>query len=153
MIHESAKGKSMEYFTPKYILEDLGPFDLDVCTSRKRPFDSAKNHFEVEEGDALGKPWAGFVWCNPPYGVHVLPWVQKMIKHNNGIMLVFSRTETKWFFEIWENASDILFIKSRFFFYGTKHNSGNGMALVGFGDQAAQRLYNSRIKGKIIKLK
>lgn len=38
------------WFTPKEIIEALGPFDLDPCTVSFRPFDTAKNHIERDMG-------------------------------------------------------------------------------------------------------
>lgn len=35
--HQSAKMKNDEWLTPKYIIDALGPFDLDPCAPIQRP--------------------------------------------------------------------------------------------------------------------
>lgn len=94
------------------------------------------------------RPWAGMVWCNPPYGKAMELWLNRLATHNNGIALVFARTETKAFFKyVWPLASSLLFIKGRLTFNypdGTAPrkgaNSGGPSVLIGYGLEALQRL-------------
>ena len=96
---------------------------------------------------------------NPPYGKHLSSWLQRLALHNNGIALIFARTETKAFFQyVWPFASCILFIEGRITFLhvdGVKAsaNSGAPSVLVGYGEEAKFRLSKSKIKGKFITLK
>ena len=46
----SQTGKSNTWFTPKWILEALGEFDLDPCSQSFRPFDTARKHIEHDQG-------------------------------------------------------------------------------------------------------
>lgn len=90
-----------EWLTPPEIIHALGPFDLDPCAPIKRPWATAEQHFTIEDNGLL-KPWAGLVWCNPPYGNVAPAWFRRMREHGNGIMLTFARTETGHFFEsVW----------------------------------------------------
>jgi hypothetical protein len=71
--HQSAKMKNDEWLTPPEILRALGPFDLDPCAPIARPWETAAAHYTAED-DGLSKPWAGRVWCNPPFGREAVKW-------------------------------------------------------------------------------
>ncbi len=146
-----------EWLTPPYILKALGKFDLDPCAPIKRPWKIAKKHY-TKKDDGLSKVWKGRVWCNPPYGNQTAKWLSKCSLHKNAIVLIFARTETKMFFKyIWEQADAILFIKGRIKFYhnnGVQGDSaGAPSVLVAFGKRNVRALYESKIKGILIRLK
>ena len=106
-----------EWLTPPEIIQSLGTFDLDPCSPVNRPWDTANLHYTIED-DGLSKDWSGRVWCNPPYGTETGKWLKKLSDHNNGICLIFARTETSNFFNyVWNKASGIRFIKGRLKFY------------------------------------
>ena len=153
--HQSARAETTTWLTPPSILDALGPFDLDPCSPLDRPWDTAAKHYTIED-DGLAQQWGGFVWCNPPYGAEAAVWLERMAEHGNGIALIFARTETRMFFDhVWGKASSLLFIEGRLHFHyldGTraKANSGAPSVLVGYGDEAYQRLCTSGIAGTII---
>jgi len=153
--HQSANMGKDEWLTPPEIIASLGPFDLDPCSPINRPWDTAKKHYTIND-DGLSLPWNGFVWCNPPYGSETGKWLSKMANHNNGIALIFARTETKMFFDYgWDRSSSMLFIKDRLYFYhvnGTKasNNSGAPSVLIGYGEMAKERLKLSKIPGRYV---
>jgi len=62
----TATGKN-EWLTPPYILNSLGPFDLDPCAPIDPPWKMAENYYTIKD-DGLVQSWKGKVWCNPPYG-------------------------------------------------------------------------------------
>lgn len=64
--HFTTSGRT-EYLTPKYILDAIGPFDLDPCASIVRPWPTATKHY-TRFDDGLMQPWDGLVWLNPPFG-------------------------------------------------------------------------------------
>jgi hypothetical protein len=98
--HACTKANPQEWYTPKYILDALGIFDLDPCSPLVRPFDTAKVHY-TKADDGLAKPWSGRVWLNPPYDRKTIRlWMKKMADHRNGIALVFMRQGTRWFDEL-----------------------------------------------------
>jgi hypothetical protein len=86
---------SQEWYTPKYILDALGTFDLDPCAPVARPFDTAEKHY-TNEDDGLRHLWAGRVWLNPPYD-EIEIWMRCMARHGDGIALTFTRIGTHWF--------------------------------------------------------
>lgn len=156
--HHSAKMKNDEWLTPPEIIKSLCVFDLDPCSPINRPWNTANDHFTIKD-DGLTKEWKGKVWCNPPYGLQAIKWLNKLRKHNNGIALIFARTETKMFFtEVWNTADAVLFIKGRLFFHYVdgsvaKANAGAPSVLVAYGKENATILKNCEIPGKYIKLK
>ena len=153
--HESPKAKTVEWYTPPSVFEALNTeFDLDTCSPEGGiPWIPAKKYLTKKE-DGLVTPWDGFVWCNPPYGKATAVWLEKMQKHNNGIALVFSRTDCKWFHDYVATADVILFKKGRISFidiHGNKGDSGagNGSIFIGYGVKAKQVLQESNIEGVI----
>lgn len=154
--HQSAKMLKDEWLTPPNIIKALGDFDLDPCSPINRPWDTAKNHFTIED-DGLSKNWDyQRVWCNPPYGLEAKLWLSKLSDHGNGIALIFARTETKMFFDyVWNNADALLFIEGRLFFHHVdgkkaKANAGAPSVLIAYGLNNVEALKQSGINGKLI---
>lgn len=135
--HQTTIGKQQEWITPKYILDALGPFDLDPCAAVAQPWPTAHVQY-TEQG--LESDWFGRVWCNPPFhrfrrGL----WMAKMAEHNNGIMLVPAACETQMFQKyVFRVAHSILMLSRRPHFHyidGTRAsaNSGCTICLVAYG--------------------
>ena len=146
--HQSARMKNDEWLTPPEILRPLGRFDLDPCAPITRPWDTAMHHYTVLD-DGLSKPWAGRVWCNPPFGREAVKWLRRMAQHGNGIALIPARTETAMFYEaVWDSADAVLFIKGRPHFHfvtgeRAPFNSGAPICLVAYGQSNVQSLLDS----------
>ena len=64
--HQSERMQKDEWLTPPAILSHLGEFDLDPCSPITRPWDIAKEHYNIND-NGLRKEWFGRVFCNPPY--------------------------------------------------------------------------------------
>ena len=71
--HDKIEGRE-EWLTPPEIIKAVAqtredgeeipwPFDLDPCSPIKRPWETAKAHYTIED-NGLIKPWQGRVWCN-----------------------------------------------------------------------------------------
>jgi hypothetical protein len=137
-----------EWLTPPEIVAALGAFDLDPCSPIVRPWDTAATHYTVND-DGLSKPWAGRVWCNPPFGTEAVKWLEKMRDHGNGIALIPARTETRMFYStVWGHADAVLFMRGRPHFHyvdgrRAAANSGAPIALVGYGEANVQALLDS----------
>lgn len=155
--HQSSRAKSIEWFTPPEIIGELGPFDLDPCTSSLRPWPTAIHHYTAAN-DGMLLPWRGRVWLNPPYGMAAWPWLARLSDHGDGIALIFARTETAGFHEwVWPCAAGLLFLEGRLYFRrpdGTqaKGNAGAPSVLVAYGDANAEILKNCNIAGHYVKL-
>lgn len=164
-VHTRSTITTDDWITPKWLIELLGPFDLDPCSSINQPWPCAKACLTVND-DGLSKNWNGisnnppFVWMNPPYGRSTNIWLERLSKHGSGIALVFARTDTRMFFEhVWPKASAMLFIRGRLTFHRPDgraskagHNSGGPSVLIGYGALAAKRLRWARDIGAFVRL-
>lgn len=156
--HRPYEGHTNEWLTPPEIIQAVGPFDLDPCSPINRPWDTARFHFTIED-NGLSQDWSNaFVWMNPPYGPHTKVWLEKLSKHNNGISLIFVRTDTVYFQEyVFKKASSLFFLAKRLYFHyvdgsRSKNNSGAPSVLVGYGNTAYDRLKNCPLEGKFVSL-
>ena len=141
--------KSVEWYTPSWVFDELAiAFDVDPCS----PHDMesavpAETKYTVFD-DGLSKKWIGTVWLNPPYGKETPFWISRMIDHNNGIALVFSRTDTAWCQEAMKSCTAMLFISGRIQFVAglesqhKKSRCGAGTVMFAFGEKCAKALNN-----------
>lgn len=142
--HTRSTATTDVWLTPRWVIDALGPFDLDPCASSPRPWDcAARNLTEVDDG--LAAEWSGLVWLNPPYG-QVEVWMQRIAEHGHGIALVFARTDTVWWHRwVFGCADAVLFVRGRLAFcdpggVAAKHNAGGPSALVAYGPEATRRV-------------
>jgi len=148
-------GQSDEWLTPRSILQPLGKFDLDPCSPIKRPWDTATQHYTIND-NGLILPWDGRVWLNPPYGDTMIKWLKKMAEHDNGIALTFARTDTKQFHQwIFPHAISLLFLQGRINFCTVdgrvaKDNSGAPSVLIAYGEQNTDVLADCGLAGRHI---
>lgn len=149
--HRPYRGASDVWLTPPEVVAALGPFDLDPCGCEESPFQYAPHLYTVA---GLDLPWLGRVFLNPPYGPEVGKWLAKLADHGRGTAIVFARTETAWFHrQVWERATACLFLEGRLHFHRAdgvraKHNAGGPSVLVAYGQDDAERLQRSGIKGR-----
>jgi len=106
--------------TPKWLFDELNNefrFTLDAAASDT-------NHkcdkYFTESDDGLSQNWGGYVvWCNPPYGKQATAnWVKKAYDEceEHGatvVMLLASRTDTRWFHNYIYGKHEIRFVKGR----------------------------------------
>lgn len=155
--HHSASAGKDEWLTPPEIRESLGIFDLDPCSPIKRPWDTERQHFTIED-DGLRQPWSGRVWCNPPYGRETGKWLARCAEHKDAVALIFARTETSdWVDQVWAKAHSVLFIFGRLYFHhvdGTRAsaNAGAPSALISYNPSNTLALEKSGIPGRLVKL-
>lgn len=155
------KGKTNEWYTPRYITDALGKFDLDPCAAIKRPWDIAERNYTILD-DGLNSPWAGRIWLNPPYGELTKVWLEKMAQHCNGTVLIFARTETKMFHQfIWAYANGIFFFEGRIKFldengFASHGSAGAPSCLISFDPDGIylnhDAIKSCGLKGKFISL-
>ncbi len=152
--HQCSVGKSQVHITPKWIIDRLGPFDLDPCAADPRPWDCARINYT--SGGLTGSSWLGRVWLNPPFHRYqVGEWIQRLAEHGIGTTLLHARTEAAWFETVWNSARLILFLADRIKFCrpdGTEQpaNSGAPAVLAAFGSEDALRLRDSEIPGVLV---
>ena len=150
------RGATDEWLTPPWIIDALGPFDLDPCAPLVRPWDTAAVHYTIDD-DGLSQPWRGTVWLNPPFGPEAGTWLERLADHDNGIALVPARTETQWFVRhVWSRADGVLFLHGRPHFHHAdgsraKGNSGAPICLIAYGLGMVTRLESMRDHGSLVK--
>lgn len=95
--------------TPKKFYEELDKefhFDFDPCPSHP-------------DFNGLGIEWKSINFVNPPYK-EIAKWVQKSYmefkKGKTIVMLIPSRTDTRWWHEFIMKSTEIRFIKGRLCF-------------------------------------
>lgn len=158
--HESTYNESKEWYTPRFIFQALDlDFDLDPCSPGQEivSWIPAQIHYTFKD-NGLVKKWFGTVFMNPPYGMDTPQWFRKLALHNNGIGLVFARTDTRWFHEYIPLADLICFIKGRVQFVRaddalyyadglrqTKGGCGAASMLVAFGVKSKKALLESNL--------
>lgn len=151
--HQKTVGDTQSWITPKWIIDSLGPFDLDPCACDPQPWPTAKRMWTHS---GLDSAWKGRVWLNPPFNRYeVRAWVRNMANHQNGTALLHARTEAEWFEPAWESASAILFLADRLYFHypngsRAEANSGAPACLIAFGLHDAKRLRDSGISGYFV---
>lgn len=139
------------WLTPQWIIDGLGgyeQFDLDPC-GFKHPekgiiVRTAKEIYTLQdEKDGLQLPWFGNVFLNFPYSEGKV-WLDKMSKHDEGIVLCFARTETKAWQQNVGRAKGILFLNKRVAFLnsdGIIQTNGNAPSvLIAYGEVNFDRL-------------
>lgn len=140
-LHERP-GKTDEWYTPPYVFDALGcTFDLDVASLWKIPWIPATSYLSPGK-DGLKTPWEGFVWMNPPFGGRngLTPWLDKFVKHGNGIALIPDRTSAPWWQDFVPESDSVLFVSPKIKFIDINGELGmspaQGTCLVGIGPSA-----------------
>jgi len=155
-IHESQHNESQEWYTPKSVFDALGlEFDLDAASPGADivPWIPAKKHLTIKE-NGLKTPWEGRVWLNPPYGQETPKWIKKFAAYSDGVMLVFSRTDTRWFHSHAIRCDALCFVKGRLGFTrndGKSGKAGSGSLLLAQGCECVQALLNSNLGYCVVK--
>jgi site-specific DNA-methyltransferase (adenine-specific) len=116
----------MDWKTPKAVYQTLDAefhFDHDPC-----PPD-----FTV---DGLASDWGSSNFVNPPYGQALPHWVRKAYEEaqrgKTVVLLIPSRTDTRWWHDYCMKATEIRFIKGRLKFEGAVFNAPFPSAIVIF---------------------
>ena len=109
---------TVEWPTPKALYDKLDSefhFNFDPC-----PLGGA-----VDGTARLLNNWKGKrVFCNPPYGPGIRPFLECWQDAELAVYLIPARTDTRWFHDIClPHASEIRFIKGRVHFDGAKNPS------------------------------
>ena len=150
-------GQKDEWYTPPEIFQALGcEFDLDPCHPNAKTYVPCKKYY-TKEHDGLLKEWYGKVWMNPPFGGRngYFPWVEKFIKHGNGIGLFTSLTSSEGFQKYIPKMDSIVFPNRKTIFYEKYGEKGgnpfNGVVIFAIGEENSLILKNSEL-GIYIKL-
>ena len=121
--------KQMDWQTPlgvfHHIERRMGRFDMDAAANESNHLCDRWIGPGGEWEDALtDRPWEGNkIWLNPPYGRNVGEWVKRawvesrMVPNRHVCVLIFARTDTKWWHEWAMRAGLIELIEGRLTFH------------------------------------
>ena len=131
--------------TPAYVYGVLGRIDLDPCAGEKTNIGTINYALERNE-DGLSLEWNGFVFCNPPFS-EKKPWIENMIRHGNGILLLPERGSAPWFGPLAETSGRYFVMGKKINFEGGSSSNPTGNILFPFGDEAVSRIRHSGLPG------
>jgi hypothetical protein len=117
-VHERPVGATVEWYTPPALFDALGwDFDLDPASPGAAivPWVPADRHL-TRADDGLAHEWQGRVWLNPPYGPPGVAFIERMLEHRNGLLLLPARTETAIFQRAMAEAEAVCFLRDRLHF-------------------------------------
>lgn len=134
--------------TPKYITNPLAPFDLDPCAGENTNI-AKVNWWDGRGEDGLKNDWHGFVWCNPPFSEKEI-WIEKMIDHGNGILLLPERGSAPWFGPLAEKARYYFVMGKKINFIGGSTSNNIVSVLFLFGTHANACIINSGLPGHFV---
>ena len=79
----------------------------------------------VDGTSTLFTPWANQrVFCNPPYGPELRPFLERAVEADIAVFLIPARTDTRWFHDIvLPRAKEIRFIRGRLKFGEAKFSA------------------------------
>ncbi len=115
-----------DWKTPKAVYEELDNefhFNHDPCPPEPKV-------------DGLTSEWGGRNFVNPPYGREIPKWIKKGYeewkKGKTVVMLIPSRTDTRYWHDYIMKATEIRFIKGRLKFDDQKNSAPFPSAIVVF---------------------
>jgi hypothetical protein len=127
-------------------------FDLDVASPGVEavPWIPAKQHYTKKQ-DGLKQPWRGFAWMNAPFGLRngMMAWIEKFIRHGNGVALVPDFTSTEWWQKLAANSDCILQVCPKIQFLPKRDVGLNtlGTTLVAIGEKGVLALETAENNG------
>lgn len=121
--------KTDSWATPTDFFRELDEefhFNLNPCADEYNH--KCDKYFTVKENGLL-QDWRGSsVYVNPPYGREIGKWVEKAYRTNQEhgnlvVMLLPTRTDTKWFHDFIYNKAEVRFVRGRLKFGDSKNSA------------------------------
>ena len=136
--------------TPEWVYGRLGQIDLDPCAGIDTRIASV--NWSIERGeDGLKRPWQGFVFCNPPFSQKEI-WAEKMVEHNDGVLLLPERGSAPWFGPLAVKAGHYWVMGKKINFIGGPSSNNLGSVLFLFGAEAVAKVLISDLPGHLVKV-
>lgn len=134
---------SDDCYTPRWVFDAMGlTFDLDVAAPVGGPLHVPCRRYLTAADDGLVQPWAGLVWCNPPYS-NFTPWADRFARHDRMALMGILLPEVHWFRTVFSAAEAVAMISCDFTRPGGKLVRLRQQVFVAFrgvGVQPAERL-------------
>ena len=116
------------------------PTDLYKALDKEFHFDFDPCPISKNDISGLLKEWNGTrIFCNPPYGRNLGKWIDKAYNESQQgklvVLLIPSRTDTKWWHEYVMKASEIRFCRGRLKFGGSETGAPFPSAIVVFKEK------------------
>ena len=114
-------------------------FTLDPCCT---PGTAKCKNYYTESDDGLSKSWGGHtVFMNPPYGRGIKHWIRKAYEESLKpdtvvVILIPSRTDTKYWHDYCMKASSIRFVKGRLKFGNSRNSAPFPSVVLVFGEKS-----------------
>lgn len=138
--------------TPNYLIEALGLFDLDPCAGENTKIGSV-NWWIGRGENGLQNDWGQlFAYCNPPFSEKEI-WIEKMLTHNNGILILPERGSAPWFGPLAERLGCYFVMGKKINFIGGPSSNNIGSVLFPFGAEAVHRIFESGLPGHFVSVK
>lgn len=109
-----------EWETPQPFFDRLDNefhFTLDAAAT---PANAKCIAYLTPDDNALEQPWTGAVWCNPPYGGLLPPFVRKGYQEAQSgatvVMLILASTDSNYWHDYVMKSKEIRFLKGRITF-------------------------------------
>lgn len=107
----------------------------DVYDSLDAEFNFTDDPCPIGGKGGLDRDWSDSVFVNPPYS-DIKAWVKHAFEHLRSgqtvVMLIPSRTDTRWWHDYVMKAKEIRFIRGRLKFGGSKNSAPFPSAVVIF---------------------
>jgi hypothetical protein len=149
--HEPCVGATDDWYTPPEIFKALRlRFDLDPCSPGLGHWVPADKIY-TKQDDGLAQQWRGLVFMNPPFGRRNghTPWLEKFLRHANGVAIVRAYTSSAWWHQYMPRAEGLLFPRGKTKFIRPDGSigraPGHGIVLVGMGDVALDAMRRSKL--------
>jgi hypothetical protein len=136
--------------TPNYITDALGKIDLDPCAGEFTKI-GIVNWWIGRGEDGLLNPWHGFVFCNPPFSQKKI-WIEKMIEHNNGVLLLPERGSAPWFGPLAKSCGHYFVMGKKINFNGGSSSNNLGSVLFLFGSESLDRIKKCGLPGHLVEV-
>lgn len=142
------------WLTPRYILSELGHFDMDPCAAESQPHWVANaSYTRIEDG--MNSPWSGRVFMNPPFS-NTVPWLARHAEYGIGISLVPASVESRiWREIVWKKAAAVMLLHGRTRFCNPDGSSTTGrplrsISLIAWTKEDANVLESCQLAGVIL---
>lgn len=136
---------NVQWFTHPSLFEAMNiTFDMDPA--HPGPETVAYNNFTTiytEADDGLVQPWSGSVWLSPPYPTE--PWVDKMVSHHSGILMLINRTAEPAYQTALKNCDSVLIMQYQMPFLradGSEVTPDIDLSLFAFDVECTNCLFN-----------